>query len=603
MNNHRDLFYLNKLILMALDDHITSEQLDHLNKILTEDRSAVIYYIEFMDIYTEMSCYGRVSLPMFASEDSELQSQRQLFEALAAYEKNAQAIKVNGEGKKKLNEQEREKLIFAFIEEEKRRIEEEEALKEEQARAKMQQQRHIRMKEIQRRNHLLKLQQAAKKTWKFMKITAAAAFVAFFAYIGYLLIQPVPVATLTATANAEWENPNFLGKIENRLLPGPMKLTKGLAQITFDDGAEVIIEAPSTISLEKSNQAFLELGRLSVQVPAYAQGFRIDTPSASIIDMGTEFGVEVTTNGTSDLHVFKGMVDVLAGDKKRKSNRKKQTVRAGFAKRIFKDNTHIRDISLKRSAFFSTIPSPYERAVRDSNPIAYWQFNKDDADISLNSMDSTTFTGKYIGGVAIEQSDLDLGDGKQNHTLLIHNQNEYMIVEDIPTERLQKQGLSIMLWFRPTELKEQVIVTIETKSEQPGWFSRYLSMTPDGYLTFRTLSDPEGSLSAESGETAFLESNEKVKIGQWHHLAVTLSENSVQLFINGNQKAHDIGPIKQFLDTNVMWYLCTGPDIEPEDENVKRELNFAIDELAIYNRTLSAQEIKDLYRSAQYNKQ
>ena len=257
---------LGNLIFSSLNGNVSDEELSLLQKVLSEDSEALTYYQCYLTVYVGLRYEG--ILDSYSFQQSHLNQYQRFLKALAEYEKNAETVEGNGgKGQKRLSKEECEELIKAFVEEEKRIKEEERVLEEEQARAKMQQLRRIRMKKVRQRERIIKLKRAAGKTWKFTKITAAAAFVAFFAYIGYLLIQPVPVATLTDSANAEWEKPNFSDELESRLLPGPMKLTKGLAQITFDDGAEVIIEAPSTISLEKSNQAFLELGRLSAIVP------------------------------------------------------------------------------------------------------------------------------------------------------------------------------------------------------------------------------------------------------------------------------------------------------------------------------------------------
>jgi hypothetical protein len=53
---------LNELILLALDDIISDEQLAVLNEKLVSDPNAVKNYIEFMDIYTEMCPFGRVAV-------------------------------------------------------------------------------------------------------------------------------------------------------------------------------------------------------------------------------------------------------------------------------------------------------------------------------------------------------------------------------------------------------------------------------------------------------------------------------------------------------------------------------------------------------------
>lgn len=87
-------------------------------------------------------------------------------------------------------------------------------------------------------------------------------------------------------------------------------LQSGLVEIKFDDGAKVILEGPSTFKIQSSGKGFLEVGRLVAKVPKGAEGFAIETPSATIVDLGTEFGVFVNEEGTVEGHVFKGKIEV-----------------------------------------------------------------------------------------------------------------------------------------------------------------------------------------------------------------------------------------------------------------------------------------------------
>ena len=41
-------------------------------------------------------------------------------------------------------------------------------------------------------------------------------------------------------------------------------------------------------------------------VPPGAEGFRVDTPSAQVVDLGTAFGIEQFADGTSKVSVFDG---------------------------------------------------------------------------------------------------------------------------------------------------------------------------------------------------------------------------------------------------------------------------------------------------------
>ncbi|MCG8525472.1 MAG: NPCBM/NEW2 domain-containing protein, partial [Opitutales bacterium] len=58
---------------------------------------------------------------------------------------------------------------------------------------------------------------------------------------------------------------------------------------------------------------FLEYGKVYAHVSETGQGFTVDTPHTRFIDLGTEFGIEVTESNSSELHVLEGKVQVYAG--------------------------------------------------------------------------------------------------------------------------------------------------------------------------------------------------------------------------------------------------------------------------------------------------
>jgi hypothetical protein len=116
------------------------------------------------------------------------------------------------------------------------------------------------------------------------------------------------VATLTKTHDCQWkETPAVTGE---RLATQPLKLQHGLAELKFDDGTRVIVEGPAEFEVRTRNGGFLRHGRLVAHVPRQAIGFTIATPTAEIVDLGTEFGVEVSADGVADVAVLKGRVDV-----------------------------------------------------------------------------------------------------------------------------------------------------------------------------------------------------------------------------------------------------------------------------------------------------
>jgi hypothetical protein len=84
-------------------------------------------------------------------------------------------------------------------------------------------------------------------------------------------------------------------------------------EITYDTGAKVILQGPVTYEVESENGGFMSVGKLTGKVEVKkAKGFVVRTPSANVTDLGTEFGVEVTKDGSTTSYVYRGAVRLQA---------------------------------------------------------------------------------------------------------------------------------------------------------------------------------------------------------------------------------------------------------------------------------------------------
>ena len=90
---------------------------------------------------------------------------------------------------------------------------------------------------------------------------------------------------------------------------GEYRLKGGIAELTYESGVKVTIEAPASFLLVDQETIELFDGKLSAHVPEDGIGFTVDTPRAAVVDLGTDFGVEVM-NQDAEVHVFTGEVRV-----------------------------------------------------------------------------------------------------------------------------------------------------------------------------------------------------------------------------------------------------------------------------------------------------
>lgn len=117
------------------------------------------------------------------------------------------------------------------------------------------------------------------------------------------------IATLESAKSCKWDEGTLPTQVGASLTPGRLRLAEGLAKITFRSGAEVTLEAPADLELVSARACVLHAGRLIARVPPPAIGFIVETPTAKLEDLGTEFGVHVRDAHTADVEVFSGIVD------------------------------------------------------------------------------------------------------------------------------------------------------------------------------------------------------------------------------------------------------------------------------------------------------
>ncbi|TWU58868.1 FecR protein [Rubripirellula tenax] len=114
-------------------------------------------------------------------------------------------------------------------------------------------------------------------------------------------------ATVVRLENASGTSDVGPLKVRQRVPTGEVRLESGKAMLQLDNGARLNLEGPASLEILSSSKAKLREGTVSVQCPASALGFELEGPGASVIDLGTEFGMSATSDGT-DIHVFDGEV-------------------------------------------------------------------------------------------------------------------------------------------------------------------------------------------------------------------------------------------------------------------------------------------------------
>ena len=204
-------------------------------------------------------------------------------------------------------------------------------------------------------------------------VAAAFAGVALFSSIATLKLRPFfesanpqdattsvtadqIVARITGTQNTLWSHNanNAIGYGSHLAAGQELTLEEGLAEITFQDGATVLLESPAHFLVQAPHEVELYEGRMAAVVPSQSQGFRVHTRNLDVYDVGTEFGLLARQSGTAELHVFNGVVTANVLDSQGKSLRRLQ-LGASEAARVNPISTTVAEFPADKAAFVCSL--------------------------------------------------------------------------------------------------------------------------------------------------------------------------------------------------------------------------------------------------------
>jgi hypothetical protein len=209
--------------------------------------------------------------------------------------------------------------------------------------------------------------------WSTLGVLAATALLA----VSFHLVTdrpkrdsklPIAVncATLTGDFHAQWEGAASFS-IGQTLPLGRLRLSAGVIEVTFGDGAVAIVEGPAELEIVSPSRAFLQSGQAVVYAADQAHGFTIETRIANVVDLGTEFGVKAGRSGSTEVQVFKGSV-VAEMKEANPQEQKKYALEAGRAIWVDGASAVPRELKYSPERFVRRLPDPSQRGADRSNP-------------------------------------------------------------------------------------------------------------------------------------------------------------------------------------------------------------------------------------------
>ncbi len=263
---------------------------------------------------------------------------------------------------------------------------------------------------------------------------------------------PQYVARLILSDGCHWLDEQAPPEAGGALAVGrSLHLASGIAEVQFDIGARVILQGPASFGIESPSRVRLTLGKLTAEITTpEARGFTVLTPDATMMDQGTEFGVEVAPSGSHRVHVFKGEVDLTVNAKPGKVPSVMQKLTANSAARLeHKDSK----FTLYEETGESFVRSMAQRD-RDRHVVAYWRF--EDHRVGDLVPDTQGNTSPICGTVDSSFNGNDL------FTYAAESQPQFS--EDIPAKLVPQSGQPNTRCLDNTHWKEWATRDVYTRS-------------------------------------------------------------------------------------------------------------------------------------------
>lgn len=448
-----------------------------------------------------------------------------------------------------------------------------------------------------------------KRGWSRSVLWGLAAMMVLLLVGGFLLKirQPVEPPPPLAGSSAETSrvasvavviggSPEAELTTGSYLTPGIISQNEGWMTFQTLNGVCVTLDAPFEASILSHDRVLLNKGRARVRVPEGAEGFRLESPTFDVVDLGTEFGALVNADGTGTCRVFEGKADVSLLDSIGEVKRTQQ-LGASESVRISAPRQTMDTITESDESYPEIkqpprpklyLPSTYAAEVMSKAPAGYWRFEK---------VRNAAIANEVPGGVilqAIGSATVTAEEG-DNHSgnLTDRSQTEFF---QIPSRAhaMLTGDFSITLFAQFAWLQNFALISasrydsaVQGHSFVLQSYASYRRSGFNGTGLHAVLRDPP---AWDGGPEVY--GKMEVRPLHWHHIAAVRNRDEMTLYLDGVVVARETVGSMPLDCRNIFIGRLNGNFHQSRME--ARGLVGHIDELAIFPRALSDDEIRRL---------
>jgi hypothetical protein len=412
-------------------------------------------------------------------------------------------------------------------------------------------------------------------------------------------------AILTHVVNAEWLDDDSTRRTGDTVSGGRLKLACGFAQIEFFSGATLLLEGDAELEIISPWEAVCHSGKVRVRVPPAARGFQLHVPGMRLVDLGTEFGLQVNPEDlSSEVHVFEGEVEAHP------YNQELISLKQGTG--IYKNGSLVSPLPAVRPDDFmgmemldtitaNRAKTRYDAWTRwrqgmcgDDRLVAYFPFERQGKWQRTVGNECQPLNQDRNGGV--------VGARWTQGRWPMKDALEFKRPGDRVRLRIDGayEAVTLSCWVKVDGLDRKfnaLMLTDGYGAGEPHW-----QITSDGRLMFSiAYPDPEDpevkNNQVHLTPVVFNRSN----LGRWHQLAVSYDNCSGETiqYVDGKEVSREVSPLYQ-PGRKIVFGACElgnwGLPAAGQQFAV-RNLNGCLDEFAIFQTVLPGAELKKIYEA------
>lgn len=384
----------------------------------------------------------------------------------------------------------------------------------------------------------------------------------------------------------------------------PLRLQSGVVHLELFSGVEVVIQGGADFTIVSPMRMAVRSGKVRARVPEPAQGFVIETASGEVVDLGTEFAIDVSQS-QSTIEVVEGQVEL------HQDTAAKRLVEPGKTLSWNRDGT----IEVSPLAVDAIGPTEFQRLIDQASTKQLKLWEKQTSDLVadprlvahyLSASDESSgrvivnrATRKMASEGAIVACERSGDRWNRERGALNFSPMGSRVRVNVQGEL---HGLTLYCWVkinRLNRLYNSLFLTDGHEGREPHW-----QITQDGRLFFSIKRPDEEEISANQLRQRIFYSPpmwDESMSGRWTMLCSTYDIDELQVahYVNGAQVSVEsfdpewsINPVQIGAASIGNW---SEPMYRTDPHFVVRNLDGSMDEFAILDGALTKYEVTEIY--------